>query len=401
MAVRRIAVLVETSHASAREALRGMLAYIRESGVHWQLTHEPRRLENGPPEWLRRWRGDGIIARSHCPKSMAAIVQVGVPAVELLAVARHPTVPMVLCDDVAVSRLAVEHLIACGLPSFAFVGAKDLFWSDRRLKGFRAALDAAGHDYSVFEFPEHQRLPVPRADRVRQLGAWLRDLRHPVGVMAANDNYAALTATACHVAGIEVPHDVAITGVDNDEVFCELAAPPITSVAADHYTVGYEAAKLLASMMDGRGPSPPGAASGRKAADWVAIEVPPRGIVERRSTEFQAARDPDVAAAVQLIRERYQSPLTVGEVAERLAVSRSTLVRRFSAVLGHGFHDELVTARLREAKRLLADTDLPLEDVAANCGFGLPQQMNRVFRSRLGVSPAAYRAAARRRCAPS
>ena len=248
MADRHIAVLVETSHASARETLRGLLGFIHEHGLRWHLDHEPRRLENGPPEWLRRWRGDGIIARSHCPKSMAAVVGSGVPAVELLGVARHPTVPLVQVDERAVGRLAVEHLLACGLRSFAFVGVKGMYWSDNRRAAFRAALEEAGHTCREFEFPRHQRLAMPPDDRLRRLSAWLRGLPSPVGIMAANDQYAALTATACRTADIDVPDDAAIIGVDNDEVFCELAAPPITSVVADHFTIGYEAAKLLAAL---------------------------------------------------------------------------------------------------------------------------------------------------------
>jgi len=356
MADRRIAVLVETAHASAREARRGFLAFVAESGVRWQLDHEPRRLENGPPPWLRRWQGDGIIARSHCPKAMAAVVASNVPAVELLGVARHPSVPLVVCDERAAGRLAVDHLLNCGLRSFAFVGAKGMYWSDNRRAAFRAALEAGGHSCHVFEFPQ-----------------------------------------PCRIAGIDVPDEAAVIGVDNDEVFCELAAPPITSVIADHFTIGFEAAKLLAAVMDGRGPRRPSAGRSATAADWVAMEVPPRGIVARRSTDFQSAADADVAAALRLIRDHFHGPLTVGDVAARLDVSRSTLVRRFKAVLGHGFHDELVTARVREAKRLLAGSDLAIETVAARSGFGYPQQMNRVFRGRLGVSPAAYRAAHRDR----
>ena len=85
------------------------------------------------------------------------------------------------------------------------------------------------------------------------------------------------------------------------------------------------------------------------------------------------------------------------DVAERLAVSRATLVRRFADVLGRGFHEELTTVRLREAKRLLAGTDLPLSAVADRCGFTYQQHMNRLFRNRLGTSPSAYRARHRRR----
>jgi LacI family transcriptional regulator len=393
----RVALLIETSHGSARETLRGILAFVNESGVRWQLDHEPRRLESGPPTWLRRWRGAGILSRCHCPKAMAAIVDTGLPAVELLGVARDPAVPLVVGDERATGRLAVDHLVACGLRSFAFVGAKGKYWSDNRRAGFRAALEAEGHDCHVFEFPQHQRLAVPPEARLRRLAAWLRQLPQPVGIMAANDQYAGFTAAACHIAGIDVPDEAAIIGVDNDEVFCELAAPPLSSVIVDQFTMGYEAAKLLAAIMAGGGPPRPDARRGRTPADWVAIEVPPRGIVERRSTDFQSAADADVAAALRHIRAHYHGPLTVGHVADRLQMSRATLVRRFTAVLGHGFHHELISARVREAKRLLAGSDLSLEAVSARSGFVYPQQMHRVFRRRLGVSPAAYRALHRHR----
>jgi LacI family transcriptional regulator len=393
---RRIALLIETSHSSAREKLRGVLAFIREQGVAWQIDHEPQRLERGPPEWLRRWQGDGIIACSHCPKTMAAIVRADVPAVELLGVARDPTVPLVIADDRAICSLAAEHLVASGLASLAFVGVKNRYWSARRRDGFREALAAAGETCRVFEFEQHQRSILPPVERVKQLAAWLRGLPRPVGILAANDQYAVHVATACRAAGIAIPDDAAIVGVDNDEAFCELATPPLTSIAADHFAAGHAGAELLRTMIEGRAPRrrPKGAGT---AGDWVAREVPPLGIVERRSTDCCAAPDPDVAAALHVMRKHFHEPLTIEDVAERLAVSRATLVRRFADVLGRGFHEELTTVRLREAKRLLAGTDLPLSAVADRCGFTYQQHMNRLFRNRLGTSPSAYRARHRRR----
>lgn len=396
MTERRIALLIETSHSSAREKLRGVLAFIRKQGVAWRIDRELQLHDRGPPEWLRRWQGDGIIACSHCPKTMAMVVRTGAPAVDLVGVARHPTVPLVIADDRAIASLAAEHLVASGLTSLAFVGIKNNYRSDRRRDGFREALDEAGETCAVFEFEQHPRSIVPPIERGKRLAAWLRGLPRPVGILAANDLYAVHVATACQAAGIAIPDDAAIVGVDNDEAFCELVTAPLTSVAADHVAAGHAGAELLHAMIEGRAPRRRPKAAGT-AGDWVACEVPPLGIVERRSTDCCAAPDPDVAAALQLMRKHFHEPLTIDDVAERLAVSRATLVRRFAAVLGRGFHEELTTVRLREAKRLLAGTELPLSAVADRCGFTYQQHMNRLFRNRLGTSPSAYRALHRRR----
>jgi hypothetical protein len=104
----RIAILVETTHASARETLRGVAAFVRDSAADWAIDHEPKRLESGPPEWFRRWRGDGIIARLHCRRTGEAVARTGLPAVDVLGVARHPKVPLVIWDDAAIGRLRDE-----------------------------------------------------------------------------------------------------------------------------------------------------------------------------------------------------------------------------------------------------------------------------------------------------
>jgi LacI family transcriptional regulator len=388
MTARRIAILVETSHGSAREKLRGILGFIRETGADWVLDHEPRRLETKPPEWLRNWRGDGIIARSHCPQTVAAIVRSGRPAVEILGVARHPSIPLVIGDDRAVAGLAAEHLRERGFRSFAFVGVLGKYWSDRRQRHFVASLEAAGHGCETFLFEKQSRLATPPLGRLKKLIAWVARLPRPVGIFAANDQYAVCVAAACREAGIGVPDDAAIVGADNDETFCELANPPISSVFVDHYRAGYEGAKLLSAMLDGTAPPRPG---GNGSADWIAREVPPRGLVLRRSSDCLAVDDPEVAAALKVIRSEVGRRLTAADLAEHLQISRATLIRRFSAVVGHGVHDEILRVRIREAQRLLAETDLPIPAVAKRCGFEYQEHMSRVFRRRVGTSPAAYR----------
>jgi transcriptional regulator GlxA family with amidase domain len=232
----RIAILVETTHASARETLRGVAAFVRDSGADWAIDHEPQRLETGAPDWFRRWRGDGIIARLHCRRTAEAVARTGRPAVDVIGVAR-------------------------------------------------------------------------------------------------------------------------------------------------------QAARLLADRLAGRGRPH----RGRRAA----VTLPPLGVVLRRSTDCLAINDAEVVAALRLIRSRAHGRLTIEEVAAEVGTSRSTLVRRFRALVGHGVHDEIMQVRVREAQRLLAESDLTILAIARQCGFEYQEHLGRVFRQRLGISPARYRRTAR------
>ena len=384
----RIAILVETSHASARETLRGVAAFVRDSAADWAIDHEPKRLESGPPEWFRRWRGDGVIARLHCRRTGEAVARTGLPAVDVLGVARHPQVPLVIWDDAAIGRLAAAHLLERGFRSFAFAGVCHTDWSEQRMRAYTAALAKAGHGCDAFEFDRHVRSATPPQAHARRLAAWLAARPTPLGVMAASDQYAGIVSAACREAGLVVPERVVIIGVDNDETFCDLATPSITSIAANHFGVGYEAARLLADRLAGRGRPH----RGRRPA----VTLPPLGIVLRRSTDCLAIDDAEVVAALRVIRSRAPDRLTIDAVAAEVGTSRSTLVRRFRALVGHGVHDEIMQVRVREAQRLLAESDLTILAIARQCGFEYQEHLGRVFRQRLGISPARYRRTARR-----
>ena len=377
-AVRRVAILIESSHTSARDQALGITDYVRTNGLRWKLDQEHRRLEAGPPAWLAAWRGDGIIARVYSEQTLAAIRRLGVPAVDTWQQPWARALPRVVFNEGAVARLAARHLLARGYRQFAFVGVEDVGWSELRRAGFAATIAASGFPCARFAFRRSRSSCMPPTSRSRRLAGWLRRQPLPLGIMAANDYFAAAVADACADAGIAVPEQVAIVGVNNDELVCEVTAPPLTSVALDHRRLGFEAARMLDRLMQGRS----GAAE---------LLVPPHSLVCRQSTAGRAVDDPLVAAAIDAIRSRATGPLTIDDVAAHVGVSRATLTRAFSAAIGHGVHEEIVAARLREARRLLVDKTLKLEVVARQSGFAHPEHLCRVFRQKVGVSPGEYR----------
>jgi LacI family transcriptional regulator len=211
------------------------------------------------------------------------------------------------------------------------------------------------------------------------LSEWLRLLPKPIGIMACNDSRARHILTACLVNGWRVPDDVAVIGVDNDEMMCELAIPSLSSIALGTEQMGYTAAEILARCLE----------EGDIAQDDIV--VPPMELIPRRSTETFGVADPIIARASKFIREHASEPISVDEIARHTRVSRSTLDSRFKKVLKRSVHDELKRMRLQIARRLLLTTKLSIVEVALRSGFSSDAYMNHVFRREFNATPGVFR----------
>lgn len=370
----RVALLVETSLASGRDILRGIARYVREHGP-WSLYHEPRSLEAGLPRWLAAWDGDGLIARVQSRAIAAGVRATGLPAVDVLGVVPDAGLPLVHVDDRQVAVMAAEHLRERGFHHFAFFGIRGENWSERRREAFCAAAGGG----AVLELPRHSIDRTGWESQAEALAAWVRDLPRPVGIMVCSDQMGQRLLEACRRAGVAVPEDAAVVGVDNDEPLCEVCHPPLSSVNAGHVAVGYEAAALLHRWLQGLSP-PPGPRL-----------VPPAGVVTRQSTDVLATADRQVAAALRFIREHACTGIGAAEVVAAVPVSRSVLQRRFRRELGRSIQEEIIATRVKRARLLLAETDLTLAEVAERCGFRHQEYLGAVFKARTGQTPAQYR----------
>jgi LacI family transcriptional regulator len=381
---RKIAVLVESSRGYGRSLLRGVATYVREHQP-WAIYNHERRLYDAAPEWLGRWRGDGIIARIATPAFARQIARLGIPTVDLLGLHHIENVPVIITDHRAVARLAAGHFLDRGLAHFAFCGFTGIHFSERRAEYFVEYLAGHGHSVSVYTDPTSPRrdsaalIEVERLPPVAHIAAWVKSLPKPVGVMAATDDRAHHVLNVCGEYGIAVPDEVAVIGVDNDEMLCDLCDPPLSSVALNPLRVGYEAAALLGRMMRGM-------ASSKKR-----VLIPPLGVVMRQSTNVLAISDPDVAAAVRFIRENAGNGLAVEDVARQASLSRSTLKRRFAAVLRRSPKDEIDRVQIDRVMRLLSTTRLPLAKIAALAGFRHVESMCKLFKRKTGTTPGRYR----------
>ena len=379
----RIILLVETARGFGRELLRGIARYARLHGP-WSFHITPGDYEQALPK-LKDWAGTGIIARIPNDNVAKAVIQAGVPTIALgLTDAQlRPENPLsqlseLSSDAVEVARLAADHLLERQLRNFASVGLEDRGWSVRRENEFSRRLKEAGFDVHVYRQPK--RTEDRTWSREREiLASWIRRLPTPVGLFACNDDRGREVLEACRLAGLNVPEDVAVLGVDNDEVFCDLSDPPLSSVALNAETAGYRAAELLDGMMQGRIRKP------RR----VIVEA--LGVVTRRSTDVVAVKDADVATALQFIRREQGAGISVNRVAEEVAMSRRSLEKRFRDTIGRTILEEIQLVRLERAKRLLLETTYPISKVAQVTGFGSAGYFIQFFQSRVGKTPLKFR----------
>jgi LacI family transcriptional regulator len=372
-----VALIVETSTAYGRRVLKGITHYVR-SHQPWSIFLEQRALTTKPPAWLEGWKGDGIISRATDRRLAEALTRSKIPVVDLTDRHGDAGFPLIRSDDEAIGRLAAEHLLGRGFRRLAFCGFARESWSKRRLAAFADAAREAGASCDRFETPWFGS-DVSWEEEQDLLTAWLRDLPRPVGVMACNDVRGQHVIDACARIGLAVPEEVAVIGVDDDELLCDLCDPPLSSVIANPQRVGYLAAELLDALIHGK--QPPARVQ----------MVEPLGIATRQSTDIAAIDDPDIALAVKLIRENACKGLNLDELLAAVPLSRSILERRLRKHLGLSPLGLIRQTQIKRIQQLLVETDLPLEQIGPLAGFKHAEHMCVVFKREVGQTPGTYR----------
>ncbi|HEX3358211.1 MAG TPA: substrate-binding domain-containing protein [Tepidisphaeraceae bacterium] len=291
--------------------------------------------------------------------------------------------PVIALDDEAAGEMAAQHLLDRRLEHFGFYGTSPIVQNvaNKRFAGFRKALAQHGHkcQASPVHWPEGLTW-MTHAHRP-QLIKWLHALPKPIGIFTADDAVAHDLAASCLDAGIGVPEHVAIVGVNNDDLLCESAWPPLSSVEADYSRMGYLAARMLDQILSGKSIS--------KKDRYILLA--PLGVVQRQSTDVLALNDVDVAEAIRYIREHACDPCGVPDVLRHVPVGRRWLERQFQRTLGRTPHDEIIRVRIDAARRLLNQPEISLDEIAARCGFSAYQNFIRTFRNVTSITPAAYR----------
>ena len=361
-----------------RGALQGIRRFV-ETRPDWScLLVGP---ETSSVRSLMRMKPAGLIAFVFKPSLRRMLSLAHCPIVNVCNVLPDTDMARVGSDDTTIGKLAATHLLERGLQHFAFLGHLNHAGCQRRESSFEAKVLARGGSYSKYLPPETRNFS-PDGHIWALSGAfrrWLRSLPKPVGIFACFDMWAFQLAEACQQLSLRVPEEVLILGMENDELLCQLARPSLSSVAIPTAKIGYEAAAMLASMLDGR------------AAPKQPLLLPPQGVVVRRSSDIFSVADGEVARAIRFIHDNCHERICVSDVIQAVPVSRRLLEKRFRALRGRGIGEEIRQVRVERAKNLLQDAGLPIAGVARHSGFSDTRHLIVAFRRATGMTPTAYR----------
>lgn len=304
------------------------------------------------------------------PQMAEAVERADMAAVNCSTANADLPLPRVGNDDEAIGRAGAEHLLQRGFAQYGFIHLPHAWYADRRLGTFRQTVEGdAGRTCHVLTLTDEH------SDR---LANWLAEMPKPIAVMAANDTVGRLVINAATDAGLRIPEDIAVLGVDNDRWATAMSAVPLSSVAIDARQIGYRAAQMLDELMAGEAPTP---------VQWV----PPIGVVTRHSTDIVMQQDPVVVEALRIMRNRCGEALSVDDVLDELGVSRRTLEMKLKAAIGQTPQTAIYHARIERAKKLLVESALTMGQIARTCGFKRQERFSLVFKRLIGLTPGQYR----------
>ncbi|MDF2646425.1 MAG: DNA-binding transcriptional regulator [Paenibacillus sp.] len=375
---KQVALLIETSNGYARGLLSGINTYLRENRP-WLIFLSEYSRNNTDLTWLHEWQGDGIIARIENEQTARFIKDAGLPTVDLSASRMIPSLPYVETNDQSIAQLAAEHFLERGFKHIGFYGDSRFRWSKLRCTYLETYLAERGYHCHTFEASENLLGEKSWKTEKDKLVQWLYDLPKPIGIMACYDIYGQQLLEACRIARIAVPDEVAVLGVDNDELLCELSNPPLSSIQTNAVKTGYQAAELLERMMSG------------EVIGGQMYLIEPLSIQVRLSTDVLAVEDKMVSDAVRFIRNHAYDDIQVQDILDQFKVSRRILESRFQKVLGRTPHDEIINVKLKLVKKLLLETKLSLAVIAERIGFKHTEYMSVVFKRATGIRPGQFR----------
>ena len=357
-----------------------------ESHGNWILFPCPPTLQgSGESAFTLRslegWKGDGIIIASNDPEELRYAKGLKIPVLNLGGgLPSHHGIPRIMVDHYATGRMAAEHLLDSGRTHLAFFGWKDQWYSTERCHGFEDRAAEAGASCHILLRPtgEDDRLNWP--DHIAVLTRWLTSLPLPCGIFAVQDYRAKLLIDACCEAGLQVPTDIAILGMDNDETICEHSVPTLSSITRNAFKLGAEAAATMDLMIQG------------KPLPSTEILIQPEEVVVRKSTDSMYCTDPLIREAMDYMRKHMAESCKNEIIARHLGISKRTLETKFIEATSCSPHEILTRVRVNHAQKLMRlNPKIQTKQLVSECGFGTTTTFSSSFQRAAGITPSTYR----------
>lgn len=382
MATIKIILLLDFTEEYHKNLLRGIIRYSREFGP-WVFSRMPIYYRetigvDGMLKWAKDWGAKGLIGQLYNKSKIWKLTNAGISVIAQDFEDKFKDVPIITGAYHETGRLGAEYFLKKGFQNFAFYGFRNVVWSRERAEGFEEKIKEAGYAVHYFEHPKSRSMDLWYY-KPSILSRWLRSLPKPIALMACDDNQGLHITEASRLAGIRIPEEVAVLGVDNDENICYLSDPPLSSINMDVEKGGYEAARLMEQMIR----------YGVRGKDRIIIR--PTHIVTRSSTDIYAANDEHIVSALKYIHLHIDKNLKVSEVLKEVPLSRRALEKRFMQITGYPVYKYIYNLRIEKFIQKLIETNMTITEIAYELGLDDTKNISRLFKQMKGMTPLEYR----------
>lgn len=377
----KILLLTDFSSGYGRSLLEGVVRYAREAGpwIFYRMPLYYRELhgDEGVVRWAKEWGADAIIAQL-TDIDLEVLNRLDIPIIVQNYKERYHGLSNLTGDYYGTGIMAAKFFIQKGYKTFAYYGFKDTVWMRERGEGFHDTITNQG--YPVYVLDEGKQISGRQWNfNATLVSQWLLDLPKPIALFACDDYYALQITEVCKMYNIDVPKEIAVLGVDNDNLLCNISDPSLSSIELDIENGGYEVGKLLHQFIE------------KKITSPIDVIIKPVRIVPRGSTERFAVSDKYIEQILTYINENYYNPLSVDELARIIPYSRRVLEKKFKSETGISVYQYIQQQRIDQFASLLITTHLPLVEAAANSGFSDYKNISRTFAKIKGMTPLQYR----------
>ena len=378
----RLLIISDFTEAFPSKLLKGIVQYSRRK-EQWIICRMPPAYKKmigipGVVRWAKSWGADAVIGQFEETDDVGLFAVNGIVAVAQDFKQRFETIPNITADYVGTGRMGARFFLRRGFHHFAFFGFRNVCWSDERCDGFWQEVEAAGYGntFYTYNLQDIDNLWFYEQDKLTD---WLRAIPKPIGIMACDDNQGNNLVEACHAAGIKIPSEVSILGVDNDELLCNLGSTPLSSIQVNIEEGGYQTAALIEQRV--LHPETP----------LEDVVLKPLKIIDRMSTAAFATQDDQIQKAIQFIHRNASKKISVEDVTDEVALSRRLLERRFKKVTDQTIYQYITDVKLKQFAQMLLDTDAQLIDIALSLGESDTKSISRRFKQLYGCSPIQWR----------
>ena len=378
----RLIMLTDFTETFSYRLQRGILQYARDNHEQWMVCRMPLSYKNergldGVVRWAEEWKADAIMGKFEQDDDLQSFIQRGIVVIAQDHKRLFKTVPNVTSNYLDTSRMAASYFLDRGFNSFAYCGYNEAVWSEERCRGFRKGITdrSNGCHFSLFT---DTLTDEPWRNNDLKLIHWLQSLPRRTAIFCCDDRQASVVLSACNEAGIKVPADFVVMGVDNDELVDELDEPTLSSVNLDIEQGGYAMAQMIEAIKQ----------TGQQGNDII---IQPTGIIPRQSTNTFAAVEPYVQKAIDFIHNNLDRQFTITDLLRHLPVSRRLFEIRFREVTGFTPHNYMIRHRIERFAQRLLSSALPIKEIAFDMEFNNYGNLIRLFKTYLGCTPSEYR----------